>query len=286
MSRGIVAGVIWGTVLGGLGLAAASQMAEPPGRIATLLAPVAEPVAVAVPEPVPVPAPVPVPVPEPEPVREVPFEIYARAFQNPDAKPLFAVVLRDTGPGTDRVALAALPFAVTFAIDPLASDAAEAMRAYRAAGQEVMILATGMSAASSPDAILAAHLAVLPETVALMDPEGGFQGDQGFAARTVAALRDQGRGLLTWNHGQNLADQIARRDGVPAARIFRQLDTGAEDASVIRSYLDRAAFRAAQDGSVVVMGDTRAQTVQGLADWAAVQAAVALAPISAVMGAR
>lgn len=280
MSRGIVAGVFWGCALGVFGLAVASQMAEPPGVIAARLD---RPVAAAVPvQSAPAPKPAAPVMPAPKP----PMEIYARAFQNSGAKPLFAIVLRDTGPGTDRGSLTDLPFAVTFAIDPLAADAAKAMHAYRAAGQEVVILATGMSAASSPDAILAAHLKVLPETVALMDQERGFQGEQGFSARAVEDLAEQGRGLLTWNHGQNLADQIARREGLPAARIFRRLDTGGEDATVIRSYLDRAAFRAAQDGSVVVMGETRPETIRGLTDWASGQASVALAPITAVMEAR
>ena len=50
-----------------------------------------------------------------------PIDQYARAFDNPTAKPMFAVVLIDTGAADlDRARLAALPFPVTFAIDPAA----------------------------------------------------------------------------------------------------------------------------------------------------------------------
>ncbi|MDH2325931.1 divergent polysaccharide deacetylase family protein [Cereibacter sp. SYSU M97828] len=278
MGRGILTGVIWGCAVGVFGLAAASQLAEPPGRIAAQLMP-----EIRVQAPAPIPA-VEAPRPAQVPV-DPPLKRYARAFQD-QGKPLFAVVLIDRGGALDRGALAALPFPVTFAVDPVATGAADAARIYRAAGQEVAILATGLGEAPGPEAGLTAHGKVLPEAVAVMDVEqGGFRADQDFATRTVRVLEEQGRGLLTWNNGPNTADQVARRDGLPAARIFRKLDAGGEDADVIRGYLDRAAFRAAQDGQVVVVGEARTETVQGLTLWAASGEAgsVSLAPASAVM---
>lgn len=276
MGRGVLTGVIWGCAVGVFGLAVASQMAEPPGRIAAQLMP--ELTAA------PTPAPVAAPVVPPTPV-EPPLRLFARPFQNPEGKPLFAVVLVDPGGPLDRAALAGLPFPVTFALDPADPGAADAARLYRGAGQEVVILATGLSEAPAPEAVLTAHAETLPEAVAVMDVErGGLQADPEFAARAVRALEKQGRGLLSWNSGPNPADQVARQDGLPAARIFRRLDAGAEDAGVIRTYLDRAAFRAAQDGQVVVVGDARTETVRGLTLWAAQGAgSVALAPASAVM---
>lgn len=278
MARGIFTGAIWGCAVGFFGLALASQVADPPGRIAAQLMPPIQPAAT--------PQPVPQPVVQPAaPVIDPPIRRFARAFAS-DGRPLFAVVLVDRGGSLDRAALAALPFPVTFAIDPAAQGAAEAARIYRAGGQEVAILATGLAETPTPETVLAGHADALPEAVAVMDVEdGGFRADPDFAARTVRALEGQGRGLLTWNNGPNAADQVARRDGLPAARIFRKLDTGDEEAAVIRGYLDRAAFRAAQDGHVVVVGEARTETVRGLTLWATSGEAgsVSLAPASAVM---
>jgi hypothetical protein len=60
------------------------------------------------------------------------FQRYARPFENPEARPLMSIILIDTGgPDLNRVALAALPYPVTFAIDPQARDAATAASIYR-----------------------------------------------------------------------------------------------------------------------------------------------------------
>ena len=52
-----------------------------------------------------------------------------------------------------------------------------------------------------------------------------------------------------------------------------------------RRYLDRAAFKAAQEGRVVVQGTTRPETVQALLEWTVEGRAgsVELAPASAVL---
>ena len=68
--------------------------------------------------------------------------------------------------------------------------------------------------------------------------------------------------------------------------IFRRLDGGGESKQTIRRYLDRAAFKAAQEGSVVVIGDTRAATVAAILEWTVEGRAssVTLAPLTAVLG--
>jgi polysaccharide deacetylase 2 family uncharacterized protein YibQ len=78
---------------------------------------------------------------------------------------------------------------------------------------------------------------------------------------------------------------VARREGLPAARIFRSLDDDGESIPVIRRYLDRAAFKAAQEGRVVVIGTARPETVAGILEWTIEGRAssVALAPVSAVL---
>jgi hypothetical protein len=199
-------------------------------------------------------------------------------------------LLIDPGtPDIDRVALAALPFAVTFIIDPLAANARDAAATYRASGQEVVMLASGIpngAAASDLEQTFQAHAAALPEAVAVIDlASGGFQDNRDLAAQVLLVLKAQGRGLITFDQGLNAADQVARREDVAAAVVFRTLDDDGEDAPVIRRYLDRAAFKAAQEGRVAVVGTARPETIAALLEWAVEgrAASVMLAPITAVM---
>jgi polysaccharide deacetylase 2 family uncharacterized protein YibQ len=220
-----------------------------------------------------------------------PIAAFARPFDNPEAKPLFAVLLVDDGrPDLDRAALAALPFPVTFVVDPLAPDAAQAAAIYRAGLQEVVI---GLSAlpeggtAADAEQTLQSVAATLPETVAMIDLPGGFQDNRDLAAAVVPILQDQGRGLVTFDRGLNAADQIARRAALPTATVFRTLDAEGESLPTMRRYLDRAAFKAAQEGRVVVLGSTRPETVAALLEWTVEgrAASVALAPVTAVLAA-
>lgn len=230
-------------------------------------------------------------VAEPAPVADVrPIVAFARSFTNTSGKPAFAIVLRDTGgQDFDREKLAALPFPVSFVIDPAAPDAAAHAAVYRAAGQEVVMLATGIpqgATAADLEQTFQANAALLPEAVAVMDiGAAGFQDDRPLASLVVPVIGAQGRGVLTFDKGLNAADQVARREQVPAAIIFRDLDAEGEDVQKIRRYLDRAAFKAAQEGSVVVVGSTRPETIAALMEWTVEGRAssVALAPLTAVM---
>ena len=222
-----------------------------------------------------------------------PLQKYARPFENPGAKPLFSIILIDTGGADlDRAALAAMPFAVTFALDPMAANAAQASAIYRGAGQEVIMVATGIPAgatASDLEVTFAANATALPEAVAVIDTEfGAFQADRPLATQVVPILKAQGRGLISWDRGLNAADQVARREGLAAGMVFRKLDGQGENKSAVRRALDRAAFKAAQDGRVIVIGQTLPQTVAALMEWAVEGRAtsVALAPVSAVLTAK
>jgi uncharacterized protein len=222
-----------------------------------------------------------------------PLTRFAAAFDNPDAKPLFSIVLVDDGAADlDRATLAGLPFAVSFVVDPLSPGAEAAAAIYRAGGKEVLMLATGIPAGATPadlEQTFQAHGAALPEAVAVIDlAEGGFQNDRQLATQLVPILVAQGRGLVTWDKGLNAADQVARRDGLPTAMVFRSLDADGEDTPVIRRYLDRAAFKAAQEGAVTVVGQTRPETIAALLEWTVEGRAstVALAPVSAVLAGR
>ncbi len=219
-----------------------------------------------------------------------PIDRFARVFENSGGKPLFTILLQDTGgPSIDREALAKLPFPVSFVIDPTQPDAATAAQIYREAGQEILILAIGIPAGANASDIAVSFDAmarVLPESVGVVDLEnGGFQGNGTLAADVLAVVADQGRGVISWDRGLNAAAQIARREGMRSALIFRALDAENEGSSVIRRYLDRAAFKAAQDGRVVVAGKTRPETMAALLEWAVEgrAATVAIAPATAVM---
>ena len=85
--------------------------------------------------------------------------------------------------------------------------------------------------------------------------------------------------------GENDPEQMARREGLRSGVIFRRLDGEGEPSGQIRRYLDRAAFKAAQDGRVIVAGETRPETVAALLEWALEGRAstVAQAPLTAAL---
>ncbi|WP_159082396.1 divergent polysaccharide deacetylase family protein [Paragemmobacter aquarius] len=223
------------------------------------------------------------------PAATTPLDLFSRPFDNADGKPLFALVLIDDGaPDLDRETLAALPFPVTFVVDPLLPDVAAIAAVYRNAGQEVMIQTTGVPKGAKPADIEQSYQAMdiaVPEAVAVLGAAGLEEDNRALAAAVAPILVAQGRGILTMERGLNAVDQAARREGVPQATAFRMLDAAGESVPVIRRYLDRAAFRAAQEGSVVVLGSTRPDTIAAILQWNVEgrAASVALAPISAVL---
>lgn len=218
-----------------------------------------------------------------------PLQRHARPFENPDRKPLFAVLLEDRGGAFDRAALAGLDLPLTIVIDPLSDGAAERAALWRAGGQEVVLAVSGLAQSMTPADLEQTFQALagrLPEAVAMIDPTGSeFQGDRLRSAQIVPILKEQGRGLVTFDQGLNAADQVARREGLPSTLIFRRLDSDA-GGPAIKRYLDRAVFKAAQEGQVVVIAELTPETVSGLMEWAVEgrAATVALAPITALLG--
>jgi polysaccharide deacetylase 2 family uncharacterized protein YibQ len=219
-----------------------------------------------------------------------PLQRYAAAFDGRADKPLYAIILMDTGtPDIDRAVLASLPFPVTFAVDPESPTAAVAMALYRAAGQEVIMLPTSLPQGATAQDVaqsFSVYTQLLPETTAVMSaPSGGFQDDLGLAALVLPEIGAQGRGVVVFDKGLNSAGQIAQREGIPYASIGRVIDSAGESVPVMRRYLDRAVFAAAQDGAAVVLGSTLPDTITALTQWSIEGRAsdVTLAPISALM---
>lgn len=222
-----------------------------------------------------------------------PLQRYARPFDNAAQKPLFAILLVDDGrDGVNRADLAALDMPLSIVIDPLSDGAAERAAIWRAGGQEVVMAGSGIPQGAGPGDLEQSFQVLatrLPEAVAVIDADGtAFQNDRPLAGQVVPVLAEQGRGLVTFDQGLNAADQVARRAGLPAATIFRRIDAEDEGSPVIRRYLDRAAFKAAQEGRVIVIGTLRPETVAGVMEWAVEGRAstVALAPISAMLQAN
>lgn len=217
---------------------------------------------------------------------------YAMAFDNPDAKPMFSLVLIDDPehPVSPEM-LAHLPFPISFAIDALREDATQVAAKYRTAGFEVVMLTNLPFGATATDVEIAfeAYSHAIPEAVAVLDlGANGFLRGPSTATQIAGIMFDVGYGLITPSKGLNSAQKAAMREGVPAVLLFRELDFDGESVSLIRRYLDRAAFRASQEGSVVMLGHTRPETIEALVTWALDDraASVAIAPVSAVLSAQ
>ena len=85
--------------------------------------------------------------------------------------------------------------------------------------------------------------------------------------------------------GLNTGQALALREGVPSATVFRDFDGEGQDPRVMRRFLDQAAFKARQEGPVVMLGRLRADTVSALLLWGLQDRAssVELVPVSAIL---
>lgn len=215
---------------------------------------------------------------------------YAASFE-PVPGPLFSVILLDdpANPAAEA-AITALPMPVAVALDPHDPDAPRRAQAYRAAGHEIVILAAGLPERATPadlEVTFDAWLRALPEAVALLDPaEDGFQANRSLAQAVMPFLAADGHGLITHERGLNPAQQSANSARVANTSVFRSIDSDDENQFTIRRYLDRATFRAQQEGWVVVLGRAaHPDTIDGLIGWRMEGRAgqVAIVPVSAVL---
>ena len=206
-------------------------------------------------------------------------------------RPRMALILIDDGidPAL-RADIAALPFAVSIALDPMAEGAAQAATEYRAAGMELLILASALPAratASDIDVTFENHFATIPQAVGVIDlPEGGFQRNTSLAQNVVSVLERDGHALVSFAGGLNTAARTAAGAGLAQGQVFRVLDDADQSIFVIRRYLDRAVFEATREGSVIVLGHAdRPDTLPGILSWRMEGRAseVALVPVSAAL---
>ncbi|WP_299660607.1 polysaccharide deacteylase family 2 protein [uncultured Ruegeria sp.] len=217
-----------------------------------------------------------------------PIETHAAAFENPEAKPLMSIILIDDEGAFGAEALQDFPYPLSFAVSPSDPDAAEKMARHREAGFEVLALIDMHEAASAQDAevSLSVWLDELPHTVGILEGVGtGIQGNRKLADQVAAIAGDTGRGLIVQDNGLNTVQKLAARNGVPSSVVFRDFDSAKQDPKIMRRFLDQAAFRAGQEGAVVMLGRLRPETISALLLWGLEDrgSRVAMAPVSAVM---
>ncbi len=227
-----------------------------------------------------------------EPVAEAPagppITANAEAFDNADNRPLMAIVLIDDVDGIGAEALVGFPYPLSFAVDPSDPSAAEKMARHREAGFEVVALVDLPKDATAQDAEvnLSVWLDELPQVVALMEGTGtGMQGNRDLSDQVTAIVTDRKLGLVMQSKGLNTPFKLAARENVPAALVFRDFDGAGQTPAVMRRFLDQAAFRAGQQGGVIMLGRLRPDTISALLLWGLQDRAarVALAPVSAVL---
>ncbi len=222
----------------------------------------------------------------------VPVEMFAAEVEIDETLPRMAILLIDDGQGPlGPNALDSFPFPVTFAIDPAAPDAKERMVAYREKGFEVMALVSAPEGATPQDVevTLEANLVTLPEVIGVMEaPNGGLQTSRAVSDQVAEYLRASGHGLVLQPNGLNTAQALAERLGVPSNSVFRDFDGDGQDPRVQRRFLDQAAFKARQEGGVIMMGRLQADTISALLLWGLQDRAgqVALVPVTKVLSER
>ncbi|MBN9886377.1 divergent polysaccharide deacetylase family protein [Salipiger abyssi] len=203
--------------------------------------------------------------------------------------PRMAIVLIDDGSGPlgpDTVG--EFPFPVSFALTPSHPDAAATAAAYRAGGFEVLTMAGVPEGARATDVevSLEGALGAVPEAIGVLeDPDRGLQASRAVSEQAAQFLQASGHGLVMLPKGLNTGQALAQREGVPAVTVFRDFDGEGQDPRVMRRFLDQAAFKARQEGAVVMLGRLRADTVSALLLWGLQDRAssVALVPVSLVL---
>jgi polysaccharide deacetylase 2 family uncharacterized protein YibQ len=228
--------------------------------------------------------------PEDSPASERAIERNAAPFENPEGKPLMAIILMDDGSSPIGLeALASFPYPLSLAVDADWSGAAEAAERYRAAGFEVLLTVDLPQSAAAVDTEVAmqAWLDQVPQAVALLEgDESGVQASREASAQLAPILMESGHGIVMHPNALDMERKLLSREGVPAATLFRDFDGEGQDAATIRRFLDQAAMKAdQQDEGVIMLGRLRADTISALLLWGLQDraASVALAPVSAVL---
>jgi len=214
----------------------------------------------------------------------------AASFENPEGKPLMALILIDDGSGgIDPDALMGFPYPVSFAVDVNWDGATAAAERYHSAGFEVLAMIDLPEGASAMDVEVAMQtwLARVPQAVAVLEGTGsGLQSSREASAQLAPILLETGHGLVARPNGLNTAQKLIAREGVPSASLFRDIDAQGQKAAAVRRFLDQAVRKAGQQPEgVIMLGRLRDETISAMLVWGLQDRAanVALAPVSAVL---
>jgi polysaccharide deacetylase 2 family uncharacterized protein YibQ len=212
---------------------------------------------------------------------------YARAFDH-SGEPLVSIILITDARGELEKGGAALPFPVTYAIDGSSFAARGLMEKARAQDQEIVALAPLPATVTADDVNTSfeVYLKRLDQAVAVMDEiQASFQLDREVATAVAYQADRDGHGIITYPRGLNSGVQVAEREGVPVALVFREFDSAGQDRAAMKRFLDQAAFRAGQESGVILVGHDRPETIAALLEWRLGTRAetVTLAPISAIL---
>jgi polysaccharide deacetylase 2 family uncharacterized protein YibQ len=230
--------------------------------------------------------------PEAAPQKRRAIDAYGVLFDQGE-KPTMSIILVDVGnAGVPLNEAATQDLPITFAVAVDRSDATLAAKTYFESGHEVLALSPrsvqlSLSGGQSEEQVadlLTEFFAIVPQSVGLLDvPEATLQNDRVLSNHVLAALHETGHGVVTYEQGLNVVLREADKAGVPAGLIYRALDQKGESVDAIKRHLDRAATEASRSGHVLVIGSTRADTIEAIQSWTQSRAAqnVALAPVSA-----
>ena len=204
-------------------------------------------------------------------------------------KPKMSIILLDDGSHSlDLDILAAFPYPITFALDANWKGAVAAMKSYRSRGFEVMVLAEFADEVAPDDAqkTLQNYLRKLPQAVGVVEArQGGLQARRAVSDGITRLLQATGHGMVLFPTPLNAARTLAQKSGVPAATLFRDFDSKDQNAQLIRNFLDQATLKARSDGSVIMIGRLRSETIKALVLWGLQDRVnhVAMAPISSIL---
>lgn len=218
-----------------------------------------------------------------------PLVQFAARYERINTRPVLSVVLIDEGKSDlDITILREFPVPLSIAVDPLASNAAERARQFRAMGLEVLALVDLPEGAKPSDVAVNMSNAfdILPESIAVIEGgQAGLQSSREVADEVIEVVKSTGHGLVMLPKGLNTAQKMAQRDGVPSVTIFRDFDGANQSEVVMRRFLDQAAFKARQQEGVLMLGRLRDDTLAALAIWTLADRAstVALAPASVLL---
>ena len=255
--------------------------------------------------PVVEPAPREPALPEIAPDATLPWQVYAKPFDDGDRRPRIAIVISDLGlsEAATEAAIQTLPAGVSLAFSPYATNLARWIPLARAAGHEVL-LAMPMEPMDYPSNDPGPHTLLTTTSDArnlerlawVLGRARGYVGivnhmgsrftiSEKHLRPVMAALKERGLLFLdSRSSGRSVAARIARDAGVPRAVNDRFIDTRASRAA-IDDRLGEIERLAKSSGVGVGIGFPYPVTVERVRAWAATleKKGLVLAPVSAVV---